>query len=785
MLSAIERAAWQAAQARELSLASETKRRLGVVHTPPELARAVVRVSDALLREQLSLRGGVFDPRLLVIDPACGPGAFFAAALALAEERAPLGSLRGLGLDLDHEALAGAAALCAHAAGSELRFAQADLLDGSQLLAAAAAHDGPLLVIANPPWSSARSAASAVSQQLLADFRADADGVRLPERKLGVLADAYVRSFRVCAEAARRSSAGAVVALVSNGSYLDGPVHRGMRAALLRWFDGVSVLDLGGSALLGRSAEQRDENVFGVRPSVAVTWLVRKPAAADGGEARVRYVRWSGSRRDKLDRLACSQPEFAALTPEPPLLRFVPTSRRDRAYAAYPSLAECMPFHREGVQSNRDGVVVDADRERLLERLRAFARGDELPELAPARRALPHYDPVRARAAVAEALARDPDGTRGVSVQAVAYRPFDERYFCPVTPLCHRPRPELARALAFEAAALISVRKDRGDVPWRHAAWATAAVDNCYLSARSSCRARAFPTHTPDGALNLSPQLQEQLAAISGGCVDPRTFPHYALAIASAPIYQQRFDAELRQDYARIPLPRTAAAVEALAAHGRALADLFAAPLIAASGGDDAQGGEVLASALIAASWGDDAQGGEVLASRLAAGSCGDDAQGGEVLASRLVAASALDHARAVRSQGEFASRPLRHSGVAAASSRASPAHDERVSAVAAVHARHWPEPPPGARFRDLSLSAADGGIELADTRIFQLTPSAFELRVGHHRPLHAFIAARAKQPLTRAGLVSVIARAERLAALERALRAIDDAVSRELDWAR
>ena len=681
MLSAIERNAWQAAQARELSLAHETKRRLGVVHTPPELARAVVRVSDGLLREQLSLTDGVFDPRLLLIDPACGPGAFFAAALALAEERAPHAQVRGLGLDLDLAALADASQLRTHAAGSRLGFAQADLLDGSQLLAAASEHDGPLLVIANPPWSSARSEPSAASQQLLSDFRVDVHGVRLPERKLGVLADAYVRSFRVCAEAARRSRAGAVVALVSNGSYLDGPVHRGMRAALLRWFDGVCVLDLGGSALLGRNREQRDENVFGVRPSVAVTWLVRRPLAAAGGEARVRYVRWSGSRQDKLERLASLQLDqtgFTALAPESPLLRFVPTSRRDRAYAAFASLAECMPFHREGVQSNRDAVVVDADRGRLLERLRAFARGDELPELAQAQRALPHYDPERARAAVAEALERDPDGALGVSVQALAYRPYDDRFFCPVTPLCHRPRPELARALACEAAALVSVRKDRGDLAWRHAAWVGSAVDNCYVSARSSCRARAFPLRTPDGEINLSPQLQEQLAAI--GVEDVRAFPHYALAILSAASYQRRWDVELHQDYPRVPLPRTAAGFHALFESGRALAALFTAPLTAAD--------------------------------------------------------------------------------------------DPRL-----------PEPARTVRFRDLSLSAADGGIALEGTRLFQLTPRAFELHVGHHRPLHAFIASRASQPLPRAGLLAVLARAERLVALERALQSTDAMVEREFDW--
>jgi hypothetical protein len=580
----IELQAWRAAARRDLQLRTEQARRRsqGIVHTPPAIARGIVEFADALLRERFGLSGGVCDARARVIDPACGPGAFLAAVLAHAErhdQAAPNLS----GFDVDHAALELAAELRVHRAAPRLELGCADVLEATTLLDAAASSDQVAVLLGNPPWSTARGEHSLYAQRLLEDFRVDSAGTRLVERKLGVLSDAYVRFFRVCAEVARQSRAGALIGLVTNASFLDGPVHRGMRAALLRWFDDLFVLDLGGSALLARSAGERDDNVFGVRPAVAITWLARYPGPVSQHAGRLHYARLTGDKASKLARIARAAPDefaFRELLPEAPLLRFVPTRKASQEYTAHWSLADCMPFQREGVQSNRDAVVIDADAERLLLRLKAFVAGSSagLPELAAALQRLHHYDPKLARTRVAEALERDPDGRLGVSVRPIAYRPFDDRYFCPVAPLCHRPRPELLEAVARSPLTLVSVRKDRGSTTWTHAAASMLPIDNCYLSARSSCRARAFPTHGPLGEDNLSDAAREAFCARVGAAVTALEFQHYALGCMFAPSYRARWDQELRQDYPRIPLPVSASGFAAIAAHGRALARLFAEP---------------------------------------------------------------------------------------------------------------------------------------------------------------------------------------------------------------
>jgi hypothetical protein len=489
--------------------------------------------------------------------------------------------------------------------------------------------------------------------------------VRLPERKLGVLSDAYVRFFALCSELAGSHAQGGVVALVSNASYLDGPVHRGMRARLLAAFEEVYVLDLGGSALLGRTRERRDDNVFGVRPGVAVTWLCRYPDAQQRRlPGRVFYARMFGTREEKLAQLSAAgahELEFQPLESAAPQCLYLPRPRNDARYSAYPALADWLPFQREGVQSNRDAMVVDHDRGRLLARLRAFCRGEDLPELQVALTALHHYDPGRARRALEEAFDADPDGTRGRLLQPIAYRPLDERVFCPVTPLCHRPRPELAQALAFAPAALISVRKDRGDLPWTHASWAMSTVDNCYLSARSSCRARAFPLRGVDGEPNLAPPLAAALGEVLGEAADVEQFAYYALCILSADAYRERWNAELHLDYPRIPLPKAAALFHRLAEQGRRLAVLLASP-------------------------------------------CATELS--------------------------------------------------------------LPTPDARAHYAELDISEADGCIRLEAQTLLAVSPGALRLRVGHHRPLHTYLASRARWPLDAAGLQAVCARAERLQAL-------------------
>ena len=650
----MEKRAARAARARDAAVDASARRTHGVVHTPPALCRYVVERADAALR-RAGVEGGLADPRVTLVDPACGPGGFLAAALGLAgaRESAPAACR---GLERDPAALAEAAEVLGEAfeeAGWPLSLEPGDTLASLEGTSA----EDVLVVFGNPPWAGRSGSKTALLEGLLEDFRRDAHGARLTERKLGVLSDAYVRFWRWAAEGVRRAPGGGVVALVTNASFLDGPVHRGMRGALARWMDGVEVLDLGGSALVAQKKGERDENVFGVRPAVAVTVAWRAgggeageaegatDAAANGAadpgaeEGRAGSVGGAGGGRDAEDaaqatlalgaessapgpRVATAEPAAEEEPPPEPSTAegegagaganaalaevrvMALRGRRDaklralgHALSAFravdplgpwrlpPSLGvteswpegwrpidALFPFHREGVQTNRDAVAIDASRHALVGRLQTFAMGLADPRLEVARTERGHYDPEKARRVVAEALAEDPDG--GTIVRPIAYRPFDRRWLAAAAPLCHRPRPALLKAMDASEFALLTVRKDRGERAWTHAAASRAVPDNCFLSARSSCRTRAFPTHDPGGAPNLSEEAEGWLRGVGRG--DAADLLAYALAVLCSPVYRGRYGWLLRFGYPVLPAPEPASWPSVVEA-GRALVERFLA----------------------------------------------------------------------------------------------------------------------------------------------------------------------------------------------------------------
>lgn len=547
-MSELERAAQRAAREREERTSRDVLRARGIVPTPSEVARHAVLRIDALLRSELGLAAGLASEQVTALDPAVGTGVWLAALLAHTRARGASG-LQLVGIDVEREPLDAVRALLepdAEAQGARLSLRCENTL---ALAAPFPDDDRVRVILGNPPWGArSLSRGCALSDAWLDEFRRDADGRRLGERRAGVLSDDYVRFFRWALEQARTAPRGALVCFATNGSFLDGPVHRGMRGALLAAFDRIELLDLGGNTLLSRPPSQpdatpaRDESVFGVRVGSALTWAVRR---AHPGERRalVSFAELRGARADKLAQLAGEPPRQVLCVPSAPWFRFRPEPAAP-LIAGF-SLPEALPFHREGVQTNRDALTIADSPTRLTERLDAIVRG-ELP--LPAAR---HFDPVHARRALEAARARGEP-----CVAQLAYRPLDTRYFAPVAPLCHRPRGELLRAVGHSSLCLLAVRKERGGAPFNLFAPARLLADACFLSTRSSCRTRVFPSHDPDGAPNLAAPLAARLGERLGRAVSSVDVLLYALSVLGSPGYRARHEAALKRDYAQLPWPQ-------------------------------------------------------------------------------------------------------------------------------------------------------------------------------------------------------------------------------------
>ena len=148
------------------------------------------------------------------------------------------------------------------------------------------------VIIGNPPWSA--------GQRSAADDNPNVDYPELEKRVAATYAerstatnknslyDTYKMAIRWASD---RIGEQGVIALVTNGSWIDGNVDSGVRACLAEEFSSVYVLNLRGNARTsGDRRRSEGDNVFGQgsRAPVAITLLVRNPRAAHDG-CRILY----------------------------------------------------------------------------------------------------------------------------------------------------------------------------------------------------------------------------------------------------------------------------------------------------------------------------------------------------------------------------------------------------------------------------------------------------------------------------------------------------------------
>ena len=278
----------------------DLRKQLGVWYTPPEIVRYQVRRADQLLREELGCRLGLADPDVVVLDPACGTGAYLIETLLCINER-----LRenGAGADLGRQLVD---ALCRRVIGFEILtapfvVAHLQLLlalgslgveppadkrlavfltnaltgwDGSEQLKLnfpdlESEHEAArkvkrealiIVVLGNPPYNRFAGAPVAEESDLVDHYKGivrDKKGRQIGQSRLfsewkirkHLLDDLYIRFFRLAEKRIGEAAEHGVVSLISNSSYLTGRSHPLMRESLLGHFDDVWIDNLHGNRL--------------------------------------------------------------------------------------------------------------------------------------------------------------------------------------------------------------------------------------------------------------------------------------------------------------------------------------------------------------------------------------------------------------------------------------------------------------------------------------------------------------------------------------------------------
>ncbi|MEX1257131.1 MAG: type ISP restriction/modification enzyme [Gemmatimonadota bacterium] len=474
----------------------ELRRQLGVWYTPPEVVKYMVAKVDHVLRTELDVVDGLADPRVVVLDPCCGTGAYLVEVLHRIERTLrEKGDDALLATDVKKAALTRvfgfdimpAPFVVAHlqlgllVQQMEVPFAEEEragvyltnALTGwvppkdpkDQLTIALpelaeerdqADHvkrEAPILVIlGNPPYSGYAGIAIGEERDLTDAYRITK---RAPKPQGQGLNDLYVRFFRMAERMITEMEPHrGVVCFISNYSWLDGLSFTGMRERFIERFDRIDIDSLNGDKYrTGKLTPEGDPdpsifstetNREGIQVGTAITTLVRKEAHETTDSIRYRDL-WGKGKLAQLEgeSEAVGAVEYEALRPAAEIGYPLMPRKTAEGYLSWPKLPELFPQSFPGIQPSRDEFLVDIDRDRLEARIERYmdpgvpdsAIGAEYPS---AMAVSGRFDGPEVRKYL---VGR---GTQKGRIIRYCYRPFDVRwlYWEPETKLLDEKRSE-------------------------------------------------------------------------------------------------------------------------------------------------------------------------------------------------------------------------------------------------------------------------------------------------------------------------------------------------------
>jgi len=400
-----------------------------------------------------------------------------------------------------------------------------------------------------------------------------------------------VRFFRAAERRIVDGTGAGVVCFISNYSWLDGLSFTAMRERYMDVFDHIEIDNLNGDKYrTGKVTPEGtpDPSVFstatnreGIQVGTAIALLVRRQGHTGPGSVRYRDWWGQGKRAALLASLTGpdAAPYYDLLPPNALGLPFAP-AQVGADYEVWPTLPELFPTSFPGVKTSRDDVVVDIDRDRLIQRMTAYfdptVSDVAITQIAPgAMESSARFNPMAIRAAL---IAR---GFLPKNIVRYAYRPFDVRwlYWEPETKLLDEKRTDYFPQV-FAGNLWIEARQKQTMARFDHGFFVSTLADNfgnglsnyfpLYL--RPVAKTLFDTDDTNEPRPNLSDRAREYLASVGGDA--PDLFFH-ALAVLHAPAYRTENAGALRQDWPRVPLPATGDALRASAALGRQVAALL------------------------------------------------------------------------------------------------------------------------------------------------------------------------------------------------------------------
>jgi hypothetical protein len=646
----------------------ELRKQLGVWYTPPEIVQYQVARVDAALREELDIADGLADPRVFVLDPCCGTGAYLVEVLRVIAQT--LKGEKGEGEALNAEAIKEAAQkrvfgfeimpapfVVAHLqmglllqnlamplddakneragifltnaltgwdfAGENPKLANWPELEAERAGAGKVKQEKPILVIlGNPPYNGFAGVSPEEEQGLVEPYK---EGLA---KEWGIrkfnLDDLYIRFFRLAERRISEKTGKGIVCFISNYSYLGDPSFVMMRQRFLKEFDSLWFDCLNGdSRETGKLTPEgkSDPSVFsteynreGIRIGTAIGLMVRRPKRAKKPQVFFRQFWGVDKRAELLESLKAKNfaNQYEKAEPKESDRFSFRISDVGADYLGWPALLDlCAESPISGLQEMRRGTLMSVEKADLEIRMRQYFDENLDWDEVVRRKVGPMEDGGRFNAKETRTKVLAAEKFNPNKIVRYALYPFDLRwaYQSPTRPLWNEPRPALA-AQCWKGNQFLVTRMMAERPNEQFCVFATKALPDYHLLRPNAVaiplRLRSAPKEQPkkkdDGngefgsilheaapaykagkekiTANLSPAARAYLAKL--GIKNPDDDEEtaaliwmHAFAIGYSPAYLAENADGVRQDWPRIPLPDSKAALLASAELGKQVAALL------------------------------------------------------------------------------------------------------------------------------------------------------------------------------------------------------------------
>jgi predicted helicase len=386
------------------------------------------------------------------------------------------------------------------------------------------------------------------------------------------LSDPYVKAIRWASDRIKDEG---VVALVTNGGFLEALAADGMRLHLAADFDEIYILDLGGNVRKNPKLSGTTHNVFGIQVGVSINLFVRRKVAREKRRCSINYAssesfwtRWQ--KYDWLESLGDrshvawkriepdSENNWLAEADSGDFQNFLPIATNTH---------ECLfAVISNGVQTNRDAWVYNFAAEELygnVERLTALynqqVRDWKAKESEPERLdSFLETDDTRIKwsSRLKERLLSEHQvSAERTKVRNGLYRPFVKQYLYFDETLVHRRGqfPHILPVAKTEGENCVLWLKVGAD--WPMFCLATNIIPDQLPQGGSQCF--PFYTYDEDGTHrreNITDWALEQFRAhYQDPSITKWDIFHYIYAVLHHPEYRECYAANLRRELPRIP----------------------------------------------------------------------------------------------------------------------------------------------------------------------------------------------------------------------------------------